>query len=275
MTTETTIAATDNPGLANKLASEAVALAEQEKAATPVRAEIKTPANPIVELAVGLDVPFEERITTAEIRELNGADEEAIARLNDPAKALMLILERAVVKLGNKPTEKDLLDALLAGDRELLLLAIRKLTFGNEVNLEGNICQACVEPQKIQIDLDTDVEVKKLNIEDVEFTVPCKAGEVRVKLPTGFTQKALVASTNKTAAELDSVVLKNCILSINDKPLLNQSEVLRLSIKDRRDILKEISNRNPGPQLSEIKKPCPNCGQEVSLPLTLADLFQE
>jgi len=275
MTTETTIAAADNPGLANQLAAEAVALAQQEKAAVSVRPEVRTPANPVVELAVGLDVPFEERIETAEIRELNGADEEAIARLNDPAKALMLILERAVVKLGSKPTDKDLLDAMLAGDRELLLLAIRKLTFGNEVNLEGNICQVCVEPQKIQIDLDADVKIKKLNIEEVEFTVPCKVGAVRVKLPTGFTQKALVSSANKTAAELDSVVLKNCIISINDKPLLNPAEVLKLSIKDRRDILREISNRNPGPQLNELTKPCPNCGQEVSLPLTLADLFQE
>ncbi len=275
MTTETTVSAEANPGLANQLAADAMALAQQEKASAPLKADIKAPSNTSVELAVGLDVPFEGLITTAEIRELNGADEEAIAKLNDPAKALMMILERAVVKLGDKPTDKELLDALLAGDRELLLLAIRKATFGDEVNLEGNICKTCVEPQKIEINLSEDVEIKKLNIEEKEFTVSCKAGMVRVKLPTGYTQKALVSASNKTAAEMDSIVLKNCIVSINEKPLINPNDVLKLSIKDRRDILKEISERNPGPQLSEVKKSCPNCGQEVPLPLTLADLFQE
>lgn len=275
MTTETTIAAEANPALANKLASDAIALAQQERDATPLKAEIKLPADTLVELAVGLDVPFEGLITTAEIRELNGADEEAIAKLNDPAKALMLILERAVVKLGDKPTDKGLLDALLAGDRELLLLAIRRATFGDEVNLEGNICKTCVEPQKMTVNLSDDVEIKKLNIEEKEFIVSCKVGPVLVKLPTGFTQKALVSATNKTAAEMDSIVLKNCIVSINGNALINTNDVLKLSIKDRRDILKEISERNPGPQLSEVKKSCPNCGQEVPLPLTLADLFQE
>lgn len=275
MTTETTISAAENPALVNRLAAEAMAAEQTEKTIAASKAEIRAPKNPIVELSVGLDVPFEGTITTAEIRELNGADEEAIAKLNDPAKALMLILERAVVKLGDKPVEKELLDALLAADRELLLLAIRKLTFGNEITFEGNMCDSCVEPQKITVDLEEDVEVKKLDMNDTEFNVACKAGSVRVKLPTGYAQKALVSSANKTAAELDSIVLKNCIVSINGQALVSHGDILKLSIKDRREILKEISNRNPGPQLSEVKKNCPTCGQEVSLPLTLADLFQE
>lgn len=275
MTTEMTISAVENPALVNRLAAEAMAAEQMEKTLSASKADIKAPKNPVVELAVGLDVPFEGIISTAEIRELNGADEEAIAKLNDPAKALMLILDRAVVKLGDKPVDKELLDALLAADRELLLLAIRKLTFGDDITFEGNMCDTCVEPQKITVDLEKDIEVKKLDINDTEFTVACKVGSVRVKLPTGNAQKALVSSANKTAAELDSIVLKNCIVSINDQAVVSHGDILKLSIKDRREILKEISNRNPGPQLSDVKKSCPACGQEVLLPLTLADLFQE
>lgn len=275
MTKETTISAVENPALVNRLAAEAMAAEQMEKTLSASKADIKAPKNPVVELAVGLDVPFEGIISTAEIRELNGADEEAIAKLNDPAKALMLILDRAVVKLGDKPVDKELLDALLAADRELLLLAIRKLTFGDDITFEGNMCDTCVEPQKITVDLEKDIEVKKLDINDTEFTVACKVGSVRVKLPTGNAQKALVSSANKTAAELDSIVLKNCIVSINDQAVVSHGDILKLSIKDRREILKEISNRNPGPQLSDVKKSCPACGQEVLLPLTLADLFQE
>jgi hypothetical protein len=57
-------------------------------------------------------------------------------------------------------------------------------------------------------------------------------------------------------------------------PVVGQSQVRNLGIKDRRDILEEIAKRNPGPQLSEIKKACDTCGLEVELPLTLADLFR-
>lgn len=273
MTTQTTtVSAAENPGLANKLSSEALALVQQE-AAAPKEEKILPPSDTNVELLAGLDVPFEGKITTAEIRELTGADEEAISKTSDLSKGLMLILDRAVVKLGDKKPEPGYLDSMLAGDREQLLLAIRKATFGTQVNVQGQICNKCVEDISISIDLDKDVEYRKLE-GDREFTVDCKVGPVKVKLPTGFTQKALVNSTNKTAPELDTIVLKDCVLEINGNPVLNSSSVLNLSVMDRRAILNAISDRNPGPQLSEIKKDCPTCGSEVPLPLTLADLFQ-
>ena len=186
---------------------------------------------------------------------------------------LMMILDRAVVKLGEKKPEPGYLDAMLAGDRELLLLAIRKATFGSQITVQGPVCQKCVEEVTIIIDLDKDINYKKLE-GDKEFIVNCKVGPVKVKLPNGFTQKALVNSTNKTAPELDTIVLKDCVLEINGAPVMGAASVLNLSVLDRRAILNAISDRNPGPQLSEIKKDCPTCGSEVSLPLTLADLFQ-
>jgi hypothetical protein len=115
--------------------------------------------------------------------------------------------------------------------------------------------------------------LKKLD-GDHTFVVKCKVGEVVVNLPTGSTQKAIVTSTNKTSAELDTILLKNCVESINGAPVLGMDDVRKLSLKDRRDILQEITNRNPGPQLSQIKVPCQSCGAEVPLPLTLAELFR-
>jgi hypothetical protein len=274
MTTNMTVNAADNPDLANKLVSEA--LSATDKGAETFRQEstIKPPSNPVVELLAGIRVPFGEPITYAEVRELTGADEEAISRLPDLSKGLMLMLDRAVVKLGNKKPDADLMDIMLAGDRELLLLAIRKLTFGNELTVRGPLCGSCPDEITLIVDLEKDVAYKKLE-GDPEFTVDCKIGPVRVKLPTGITQKALVASTNKTAPELDTVVLKDCVLEIAGNPVIGPTAVLNLSVMDRRTILNAISDRNPGPQLSETKKSCPNCGQEVSLPLTLADLFQQ
>ena len=271
MSTET-ISASNNPALANKLVSEA--LSETEVAVAAPKVEIPLPPETQVELPGGLLDPFDGLITTAEIRELTGADEEVIARIGDPGKSLLSILERATVKIGDKKADKETLDALLAGDREALLLAIRIATFGPSVKL-GPVCPDCGEEQEFELDLNKDVKVKTLKEGDRTFTLNCKVGKVVVNLPTGGAQKALVNATNKNAAELDTILLKSCVESINGNVVLNVQQIKDLSLKDRRDLIKAITDRNPGPQLSEIKKTCKSCDSEVSLPMTLADLFRE
>jgi hypothetical protein len=273
MTTNTTINSAANPDLVNKIASDAMALASQEATVLALAPEIQLPSDTNVELLGGIMDPFEGPITTAEVRELTGIDEEHISKITDMGKALLTILERATVSIGNQPADKDLLDSMYAGDRELLLLTIRKVTFGNEVKLGPAKCPKCDFEQVFVVNLDNDVPLKKLE-GDREFIVNCKVGKVKVALPTGRAQKALVASNNRTSAELDTVLLQNCVVSINDMPVVDAQVVRALSIKDRRDILKELVLRNPGPQLDEVKINCQSCDQEVSLPLTLADLFQ-
>lgn len=271
-TTDTQISASDNPALANELVAKA--LSDQEAAPVSIRPEITLPPDTQVTLPGGLLDPFDGLTNTAEIRELNGADEEAISKITDPGKALLAIIDRAVVKIGEEPAKKDVLDSLLAGDREVLLLGIRKATFGSTVKL-GPSCPECGEDQIFTIDLDKDVEVVLLKDEDRFFTVNCKAGKVEMTLPTGAAQKDLINATNKNSAELDSILLKHCITSINGLPTITMQQIRELSIKDRRELLKAIADRNPGPKLTEIKKTCSACDQEVSLPLSLAELFRE
>lgn len=271
-TADTQINAADNPALANEMAQKA--MTDQEVASASIRPEIPLPPDTQVKLPGGFFDPFDGVINTAEVRELTGADEEVISRLTESGKALLAILDRAVTKIGDKEAKKDILDALLAGDREVLLLAIRKVTFGTEVQY-GPVCPECGEEQTFTIDLDKDVEVKELNEEDRFFTVTCKAGKVEMTLPTGAAQRDLINATNKSVAELDSILLKHCITNINGFPVANMQRVRDLSIKDRRELLKAIADRNPGPRLTEIKKTCGACGQEVPLPLSLADLFRE
>jgi len=272
MATETTIDAASNPALATKLVEEALSPKVESK---PEPAVVISPPDGLVTLPGGLADPFEGLIKTAEVRELTGSDEEAVARVNDAGKSLLTILERAVVKIGDKPATKDVLDSLLAGDREMLLLAIRKATFGSEVIIGPGYCPACQFEQEFNINLEDDVHIKEVENGEYTFVVKCKVGSVEVSLPNGSVQKALVNATNKNSAELDTLLLKGCILSINGNPLVTNEVVKDLSIKDRRDILKAITDRNPGPQLGDIKKSCKSCGQEVPLPLTLAELFQE
>ena len=275
MTTQTLNAA-ENPALANKIAQEITKVQVEETVGSVPTITIPSLPDTNIELPGGFYDPLDDQlVTTAEVRELTGADEEAIVKITEPGKALMTILEKATVSLGGKPADKETLSMLLAGDREALLLAIRRVTFGNEVELEA-VCSRCPELQTFVVNLEKDVEMKVLDdrINDRRFTLNLKVGKVKVALPTGDTQNKLVNASNKNTAELDTLLLSNCVIEINDVPVLGQAQTRNLGIKDRRSILEEIANRNPGPLLSEVKKACKTCGQEVELPLTLADLFR-
>ena len=274
MNTDTVINAHTNPELANKLAKQATELSDQEVMVNAVKPPVTLPPATDVDLPGGLFDPFNGLISKAEIRELTGVDEEAISKIADPARALLSILERATVKIGEETATKEVLDSLFAGDREMLLLGIRCATFGNEIKLGPGLCPHCDETQTFNVDLSKDIEIKRLD-GDSEFTVDCKVGKVLVTLPKGSTQKAIVESTNRTSAELDTIMLKNCVLEINGKEVFNAEVVRNLGMLDRRTILKEIADRNPGPQLGALKKECQSCGQEVPLPLSLADLFRD
>jgi len=265
MVTSTKINAADAPQLANALAEKAMVGEAVSEYEAPL------PPNPSVILPGGYFDPVEGQITTAEVRELTGADEEAVSKLNDIGKSLLLILDRATLKLGSITPEEGMLDALLSGDREMILLKIRMMTFGSDVSFTSK-CPSCGESQSWEIDLVDDVPIRKLK-GSAQFTLQCKAGTVEVSLPTGATQKEIIYSTNKTSAEIDTIILRSCVKSINGMPVLGLETVRALGLKDRRIILQEISNRNPGPQLGDIKKACNACGTEVPLPLTLAELF--
>jgi hypothetical protein len=262
-----------DPTLASKLATEAIQAVNQEVVSVSEESDIQLPPDTTVELPGGLFDPIDGTVKTAEVRELNGSDEEAIAKAADMGKGLLMILERATVLIGDKKPSREDLDSLLAGDREMLLLAIRKATFGEVIKLGPGACPHCEEEQIFEVNLTKDVKVKALENDERSFAVDCKIGEVRVNLPDGGTQKEIVNSNNKTSAELDTLLLKSCIATINGLPVMSANQVRDLSINDRRKILNAISDRNPGPQLSEVKKNCQACGQEVPLPLTLADLF--
>jgi hypothetical protein len=238
---------------------------------------IKTqaPSNSTVTLPGGYLTPTGEIIKTAEVKELNGEDEEAISKSNSTAKSLNILLQRGLVSLGDKPATKEDLDALLAGDRDAILLGIRKVTFGNVIPLQIK-CQSCSEEQLAEIDLNEDVPVKSLKdpIADRVWEYQSKHGVLKLSLPNGVTQKKLMDNLDKTTSEINTILLAGCILAIDNAPSIGSQTALLLGMADRTNIIDEILSRNPGPRLGEVKKVCKACGVDVPLPLGLLDLFR-
>lgn len=234
-----------------------------------------TPPSDTVELPGGYIFPDGTLATTATVRELNGLDEEAIAKAGSINKAMNIILERGLVAIGEVALNKVNLDTLLIGDRDAILLGIRRITFGEQYEFTLP-CVKCDSDQTLVFDLTTDVDMVKLDdpVNDRTFTVEAKIGEVTLTLPNGFTNKKILSSENKSYAELVTDVLSGCIVAINGNPSMGRQTALTLGMKDREYLANTVLDRAPGPRLLGVNSACKACGNPIKLSLSLADLFR-
>jgi len=246
------------------------AMEEPEAVIAPSQA----PSDNTVELPGGYATNSGKIVKVAEVRELNGADEEAISRAGSRAKALNVILQRGLVRVGDEEVTKDTLDNLLSGDRDAILIGIRKVTFGETLDMSIR-CPLCLDEHESTVNLNTDVPVVSLlSAEDRSWVVNTKSGPVGVTLPTGVVQKKLMDNADKTSSEINTLLLSGCVLTVNGVPSMGAHTALSLSMSDRTKIIEDIINRNPGPRLGEVKIACKACGEGIDLPLSLLDLFQ-
>ena len=268
--TSKTISAASNPALANNLIANAMAEEPQQ-----IKVTIISPSDNSVTLPGGYITSTGEVVTEAEVRELTGKDEEAIARTTNVGKAFISILERGTVRVGDQPVTPEILDSMLSGDRDMLLLSIFKVTFGVEPELPA-YCYSCKETKIVGVNIDEDIKVKSLKdpINDRVFTVQGKTQEFTVQLPTGVTQKELLTSIDKTAAELNTLLLENTVLKINNNPVVSKTQVQNLGLVDRKTIIEEINKRIPGPQFDDLTITCPDCESEVKVPISLGSFFR-
>lgn len=265
-----TISAAANPAMANKAVQNILAEKPQE-----IEVRITPPSDTVVTLPGGYITSAGEVTTEAEVRELNGRDEEEISKATSLGKALLTILKRGTVRVGDESVTDQMLDNMLSGDRDMLLLGIFRATFGNIAHL-GGYCGSCAETKEVDVELDKDIKVKVLtdSINDRTFTVKGKSLEYTVNLPTGITQKELMLSADKTVAELNTLLLEQTVVKIGEAPVVSKIQVQNLGLTDRRKIVEEINNRVCGPQFEDLTLDCPDCEGEVQVPISLGTLFR-
>lgn len=227
-------------------------------------------------------------IKIATVRELTGEDEEALARVVsaqplNPFHFIDRLIKRGTVRIGDAPPEEteNLLPQLLIGDREYLILGIRKATYGNDIEIENWKCPLCGDESTLMMTLD-DIPVTKLpnSAEDIEFDVKLRKGVVaRVRLANGEDQVAIFEKENLTQAERETVLLSRCVIKLTqpDGTELHfdafPSMAQKLGVSDRHKILARLRDGQPGPKYDEIKYKCGACGEGVNVSVGLGDLF--
>jgi hypothetical protein len=235
-----------------------------------------------VKLPAGL-VSGDEVIQNAEVRELTGKHEELLAKAklsNNAAKYIDTLLQCGVVSVGEAPATSALLDTMLQGDLDALIMGIRRATFGATFEVFNVACPTCEAMNDLEMDL-TDIPVKELDDPLVrEFIVDLRKGrKARVQFPTGALQKELFKK-QIDITEMNSVTLATCVLSFidakgNERPCNGLLDVRDLGVSDRRTLQEYIYTNQPGPRYDQVTAQCHSCEGEVPVPLTVGILFRE
>jgi hypothetical protein len=217
----------------------------------------------------------------ARIREINGADEEAMAReLRNPTvnipKVVDLILKRCVLSVGtHDPIPIPVLTSMLSGDRAALMLAIRILTFGSDWEVPDFPCRLCNRTFGVVVELDKDISIKQMEnpmVQEVEVSL--RNGHLAlVNLLTGDVQLEMVGDGNRTGPEEATICIDRSIRSLDGNPVMGHI-AQKMSMADRRKIIQAMTDAQPGPRMEEVMVTCSECGQEAAYQLNLVDLFR-
>ena len=240
---------------------------------------IGEPGDTTVRLPGGYVDEKGQRYLTAEVRELTGEDEEALARAaagGNPSRYAQVLLERGTVQVGPYPSTPVLISNLLAGDRDMLMLGIRCATYGTNIDVDVK-CPVCGVEAHIQVLAKEDITVKPLEDVGPEYHIDLRAAHsAQVRLVLGSDINSLGDAEEATLAEQNTLLLSRCILSIDGialKPGTALQRVKQLGMGDRRTILAFLNANQPGPNFEDVKYACTACGKEMTLALGIGDLF--
>jgi hypothetical protein len=280
------------------MASRAEALANPEETnaqidalinVDPEKPVIPAPPSDVVVLPGGL-VRHGDVIRTVRVQELNGHHEEALTRALQPAPGasqtnwsnfLTVLLECGTVQIGDlDETPSEVLKDLLLGDRDAIILGIRRATYGDEIDLSGWQCPFCQGSTDLALSLTNDVETVKLDDPRTETTFDVKLRRGRsatARLATGRDLAAMYERDGLTAAERESIQLKLTEADGTEIRVQGRANtiVMDLSIPDRKAIIRELEKRQPGPRYNGVKFTHQDCQKEVPLTIGLGDLFPD
>lgn len=220
--------------------------------------------------------------TKAQVRELTGVDEEALAKAKDPADVFDTVLGLGTQRIGSieltalsQAEREGTLRQLLLGERDQLFMAVVQATFGDVKKLSIR-CTACNADQELVLTLSEDFKPREVTeVDGASFTYTSSKGDVIQYHPvTGDDQAEALRRKGASTAEQNTILLSQVIDSVNGKDLLNPVDYARgMSMLDRQKLLIELAERQPSIDLT-VSAPCAECREEQTLILSWVDIFR-
>lgn len=262
------ISTQDDPERASEMSQKALGVGEQPEIDDAPIGHIHMPGG-----WIGSDGTVHHN---AVVSELTGVDEEKLARVNPAANYplfLQTLLKAGLESIGGMEPDEDMLNGLLVGDREALLLGIRIATYGNNLDVSLT-CPQCGEEDEVILELDEDIPIKEMETPAVrQYDVDLRNQRVAVVTPATTHMQDSIWDMKKTSAEIKTSALERCVMSIDGRPV-NRHEIRNLGLADRKTLINFLADLQPGPDYEGVRLPCQSCGLESPLVLDLADLFR-
>lgn len=233
--------------------------------------------------------------TTATLRKMTGHEEALLAdrklRANG-GKLVTELLTGCVRSLGElTQVNRGIISELTSADRNFLLLELRKLTFGTE--LEANYtCPSCRETTVALEDLDTFPVRRSDGTGIPEIVVQLEDGYedrakdawydvFRFRLPLGSDEERVSLIARENAARGTNALLARCLVSVvgdgeempdNRREALGTKILSDLTMGDRARIERAFREEMPGLDLSR-EFDCGSCGRPMRTTLDLTSFF--
>jgi hypothetical protein len=153
---------------------------------------------------------------------------------------------------------------MLVGDRDYLMLQLRRLTFGDRVQAVVD-CPSC--KSKMDIDFDAasvPLEVGAADSATYEIALPAAADRparvLRFRLPCGGDQEAALGLEIPVGGE---AVLRRCLLG---------GEAVPLTPGEKLDVIEAMEAHAPRVEL-ELELACPECRRSFVMPFDMTAFF--
>ncbi len=225
------------------------------------------------------------------LRKMTGKEEAILADRRfqkNGGRLVTELLHSCIVQLGElSPNGRSTVSNLYSADRNYLLLKLRSVTFGSELE-SSYTCPSCSEQLHVNEDLDDlpvtvvpdGEEQGDVLVELVDGYVD-KEGNVHtalaLRLPTGADEEAVASQMRENPSLGKNALLARCIRSLGEMPrhrleALGPRIMSDLTMTDRRLIDQALNDAAPGVDLVR-RQECPACGREFSASLDLSNFL--
>jgi hypothetical protein len=230
-------------------------------------------------------------LRTAVLRKMTGRDEAVMAdkkNRNNGARMITELLGNCLQRIGDieKPGIK-VAQTLYSADRHFLLMKLREITFGSEMQASYP-CPTCHEANTLIEDL-SDLEVVKLNNGDLPEDIVVhledgyldRSGEVYdtmvFRYPLGIDEEKIASTIRENASQGKNALMARCLKALGDMPqqrveALGTAIFSDLTLSDRAVIDRALNEGGPGLKMRrEIT--CSSCGRQFIATLDLSNFL--
>jgi hypothetical protein len=209
------------------------------------------------------------------LRPISGREEEFLlleGKYLSAAARTTQLLTRCLLRVGAvEPVAAELVRRLSTGDREALLLHIRRLTLGERISCLLS-CANC----KKKMDLDLQIEELLLppyahsqETHEVDISDGANSYRVRFRVPNGEDQEAVASAAERSVNAAAELVLGRCIERVESADKEKLSDLPDVVL---RELPAKMAVLDPQAEIL-LDLTCPECAAAFVVPFDAGDYF--